>query len=385
MLLHIKSLIRLLLVAAIFIFVIVGCKKEDPWSSYVPTETGVNVIYDPQDPVYTKKVWQGIPTIEVLPNNEIWAAWYSGGSGEAVGNYVVVARSKDMGLTWKKNVTVIQPNKDYRVFDPCLWYDKRSKRLHLFWAQTYRKAWDGLGGVWDIQKTEEGTTWSAPERLTNGVMINKPLLIGQEAVYPVAYWNSIYAFLPIPKFPEEAGTNIFMEHASLLTFKGRIPINKVDEEIPEHQVVKLNDGRLWTLLRGMKGIYESYSSDSGRTWSDAILFTRCGPTACSRFHIQRLKSGRLILVMNAGKQRTNLSAFLSSDDGKTWPNRILIDERKDVSYPDASEDKKGTVYITYDRERYNAKEILLVKLTEKMIIDSTHVRNPQIKKILIDN
>ncbi|MFX1702579.1 BNR repeat-like domain-containing protein [Chitinophaga ginsengisegetis] len=367
------------------IFILLGCKKEDPLESYDPSVKSVTIIYDTQDPIYNKKVWQGIPTIELLPNKEIWTAWYSGGNGEEIGNYIVMAKSMDDGVTWKKNVVIVQPNAGYRVFDPCLWVDNEHNKLHLYWAQCFRKSWDGVGGVWNIERDVSGITWSSPKRLANGVMMNKPTLINKEVVYPIAYWNKVYDFMQAPQHPEEAGVNVYRSQSDSLLFIGKIGIDKTYEEVSEHQIVELKDGRLWALIRSKRGIYESYSADTGRTWEQAQFFKRCGPAACSRFHIRKLSSGRLILIMNNSRERTNLTAFLSADDGKTWPYKMLIDDRNEVSYPDASEDKDGTIYVVYDRERYKAKEILMVKLTEKMIIDSSNIRKPQIKKVLIDN
>ena len=74
-----------------------------------------------------------------------------------------------------------------------------------------------------------------------------------------------------------------------------------------------------------------------------------------------------------------MTALLSEDDGKTWPYSLLLDERDQVSYPDAMEAEDGFIYIVYDRERgcfkeslveacADAREILMAKITEKDIL-----------------
>lgn len=74
--------------------------------------------------------------------------------------------------------------------------------------------------------------------------------------------------------------------------------------------------------------------------------------------------------------------MLSEDEGKTWKYKLLLDERNDVSYPDAVEAEDGYIYITYDRERGDfqnsltqvyekAREILMAKITEQDIINGT--------------
>jgi hypothetical protein len=54
------------------------------------------------------------------------------------------------------------------------------------------------------------------------------------------------------------------------------------------------------------------------------------------------------------------------DEGKTWPFKLVLDERESVSYPDGAEGKAGVVYVIYDRGRYkkDMQEILLARITE---------------------
>jgi hypothetical protein len=59
-----------------------------------------------------------------------------------------------------------------------------------------------------------------------------------------------------------------------------------------------------------------------------------------------------------------LTALISDDDGKTWKFNILLDERNNVSYPDAVQAKDGRIFIIYDHDRYGKKEILMATITE---------------------
>ena len=47
---------------------------------------------------------------------------------------------------------------------------------------------------------------------------------------------------------------------------------------------------------------------------------------------------------------------------------MLLDGRDHVSYPDAVESEDGVIYIIYDRERRDAKEILLARIQEQDIL-----------------
>lgn len=116
---------------------------------------------------------------------------------------------------------------------------------------------------------------------------------------------------------------------------------------------------------------ESFSFDSGTTWTDAaennIVHTD------SRFFVAKTQSGRVILIGNDDeKERKNMTVYLSEDDGETWKYKKCIDPRPNLSYPDA-DFYDGGIYLTYDRERTGAKEILFTFLTEDDIINGTDV------------
>ena len=87
--------------------------------------------------------------------------------------------------------------------------------------------------------------------------------------------------------------------------------------------------------------------------------------------MSRTPSGRILLIVNDDpKIRTNMTLCLSEDDGETWRYKTCIDTRAWVSYPDV--DFFGdTVYLTYDRERTGAKEILFTAFTEEDVINGT--------------
>ena len=102
------------------------------------------------------------------------------------------------------------------------------------------------------------------------------------------------------------------------------------------------------------------------------------PNANTRLFVTRTPSGRILLINNDhSKVRCNMTAYLSEDDGATWKYKRCLDARRDISYPDA--DFYGDkIYLTYDRERTGAKEILFLTLTEEDIVNPTRPLAAQI-------
>jgi hypothetical protein len=146
----------------------------------------------------------------------------------------------------------------------------------------------------------------------------------------------------------------------------------------ENMIVQLRDGRLWMLIRTGSGfLWQSHSADGGRTWTAATASPIANPG--SRFFIRRLASGSLLLV-NHHKftGRSHLTAQLSTDDGHTWNEGLLLDERSGISYPDGVQAEDGLIWIVYDRDRQSAGEILLTTFREQDVLAgkdvSGHVR-----------
>jgi hypothetical protein len=75
--------------------------------------------------------------------------------------------------------------------------------------------------------------------------------------------------------------------------------------------------------------------------------------AAKRFFIRRLQSGALLMVRNNAPEggRSHLTTFVSDDNGATWNNGLVLDERES-SYPDGVQAADGAIYVIYDHQRY---------------------------------
>jgi len=313
------------------------------------------------------RLFQGIPGIECAANGRLWAAWYGGrGPTEDRHNYVVLVTGTDGGRTWSQPKLVIDPDGSgpVRAYDPCLWHSPDG-RMWLFWGQGYETHTDERAGVWAIVTGESGCdapSWTDPVRIADGIMLNKPTVLSSgEWLLPVARWT-------------HEGSSRVVSSADRgeswsLVGKATIP-RREDRQYDEHRMVELRDGSVWMLVRTRYGIGESFSRDRGRTWTDVSPSSI--PHVVSRFHLRRLRSGRMILVKHGGidertESRSRLTAFLSEDDGRTWFGGLLLDERDGVSYPDGVEGEDGTIFIIYDFDRSGRKEILMARVTEEDI------------------
>ncbi|MBB5620885.1 putative neuraminidase [Pedobacter cryoconitis] len=313
--------------------------------------------------------FSGIPSITVTSNGTLWATWYAGmTSGEDANNYVVLATSKDQGVTWKE-ILVVDPDEKgpVRAYDPEIWIDPAGK-LWLFWAQTIGLE-GSVAGVWAMTANDpdsENPVWTSAKRLSDGIMMCKPTVLSTgEWLLPVSTWRLT---------DESAKVVMSTDKGANWAVKGACNVPEADREFDEHMLVERKDRSLWMLLRTRYGIAESFSIDKGKSWSvakpSALLHTS------SRFFIRRLNSGNLLLIKHGPiavkTGRSHLMAFISKNDGKTWSRGLLIDERAGISYPDAQQAADNKIYLTYDYNRTLDQQIIMTVFTEKDILSEDY-------------
>lgn len=310
----------------------------------------------------TNRAFQGIPSLAVAPGGRIWATWYAGVTpGEDHNNHVVMSTSGDGGASWEE-VLVIDPDAGgpLRAFDPELWLAPDG-RLFAFWAQS--QGHDGsVAGVWCVTTDKPDSNrpkWSAPRRLTDGIMMCKPVVLSSgEWVLPASTWR---------KTDQSARMVVSTDKGKTWTVRGACNVPVKDRAFDEHMFIERRDGSLWMLARAKYGIGESVSTDRGRTWPE--LKPSAIPHPSARFFITRLNSGNLLLVkhgpMDTRTARSHLTAFVSKDDGRTWGGGLLLDERTGVSYPDGQQTPDGLIRIIYDFSRTGTRHILMATFREE--------------------
>jgi len=309
------------------------------------------------------RTWQGIPGIERAPNGRLWAIWYSGALSEGLpGNYCVVVTSGDDGKVWSKPVLLIKgPTPKSSTFDAVPWLDPNG-RLWLFYVQ-YTRDLNGKTtayGTYAVRTDSPGEVvpkWSEPFLVFSGGRIfGKPIVsAGGEWLAPIYIDGMVVE--------KETGVLVSKDEGVSWSFLGGTSVPKELRNFSEHTLAQRKNGELWMVIRTMNGLSESISTDGGRTWNSPIPF-RDGPN--TRAHIRRLASGAFLLVYHdlgesdkfqlspKGKPmypRSKIAVWLSDDEGRTWPHKLLLDARE-CSYPDATQAPDGRIFVTYDSWRY---------------------------------
>ena len=344
-----------------------------------------------------KRTCTGVPSIAVTRAGRLWVAWYSGTTLDAKietcpNAYVVVSTSGDGGKTWKE-VLAIDPDGPgpLKGVDPRPCVDPEG-RLWIIWHVTingvsykyqFKKAW----AITADDADQDQPSWSPPRHIADGVMLNKPVVLSSgDWLFAAHDRKTLDTGMLKGVVSEDQGQ----------TFKVRGQVEFSHElHAIEPMAVERKDGSLWMLIRTgnagdletPQGIAESFSTDRGVTWSpprpSAIKHT------ASRFYIGRLQSGNLLLVKHSGidvdlasigkKQRRELTAFISQDDGRNWSRGLVIDERIGCTYPDAQQTADGTIYLTWDFQRSSEQEILLTTFREEDVLAASDAATARVK------
>lgn len=204
---------------------------------------------------------------------------------------------------------------------------------------------DGSCSNWYVRCDDpdaERPEWTEPIYLGFGASLNKPIVrTNGEWILPVSLWERWHIDEPFADCYRELdavrGANVFVSDDEGRHWRYRGGIVFKDSCFNEHSVVELYDGRLWMLSRGMKEALQSYSADGGKTWQPQ---STAFPHVNSKCVIRHLQSGSILLIRHgqditkATPARQELTAFLITDEGKTWSGGLLLDQRTGVSYPD---------------------------------------------------
>jgi predicted neuraminidase len=105
-------------------------------------------------------------------------------------------------------------------------------------------------------------------------------------------------------------------------------------------------------------IAESWSEDSGRTWS-AMRGTEL-PNPSAGIDAVRLADGRFLLVYNPSRDNRRRLQVAISRDGRSWTPAVMLEDGPgEYSYPAMIQARDGRVHVTYTWRRQRIKHVVL--------------------------
>jgi predicted neuraminidase len=284
------------------------------------------------------------------------AAWFGGTRERAPDVGIWLSRKHDGG--WSAPVEVangIQPDGTrLPLWNPVL-FDTGDGALTLFYKEGPSPSeWWGMA----LSSRDAGRTWGERRRLPDGVLgpiKNKPARLADGTIVSGSSTESA------------ASPSVWRVHFERSTDRGRTwtivrppPAGSGSEpDAIQPALLVHGDGRLQAIGRTRsQRIFETWSTDGGRTWTPLALTALPNPNA--GIDAVALGDGRYLVVYNhTTTGRTPLDVALS-DDGKTWgPPLALETAAGEYSYPAVIQTTDGLVHVTYTWKRQRIKHVVL--------------------------
>ena len=293
--------------------------------------------------------------------NGLVAAWF-GGTAE---------RNPDVGIWFSRlengkwsapvevaNGTGFSTNR-FPTWNPVLFQPEDGPLMLFYKVGPSPSAWWGML----ITSDDSGKTWSAPQRLPDGILgpiKNKPVQLANGDIL-------------CPSSTEgDGGWRVHFERTSDFgkTWKATPPVND-GKEIRAIQPSILFHKRNLTLQAlgrtSQDHLFETWSSDNGATWTKMQLMSLPNPN--SGTDAVTLKDDRQLLVYNHNirtgsnnKGRSPLNVAVSNS-GEDWSAALVLENDPNApngfAYPAVIQTRDGLVHITYTWERKRIKHVVL--------------------------
>jgi predicted neuraminidase len=286
----------------------------------------------------------------VESNGKILAAWFGGKDEGDVSVGIWLAHYADG--KWTKPTEVATGRSDdgkkYPCWNPVLFQPKAGPLMLLYKVGPSPSRWWGML----ITSTDNGQTWSKPQRLPEGILgpiKDKPIELADGTIV-------------CGSSTEHQGWRL---HVELTRDQGKTwtkteALND-GKEFAAIQPAFLVHGPadLQLLCRSKSGnILTARSKDAGQSWTPLMKTDLPNPN--SGIDAVTLKDGLHLVVYNhTRKGRSPLNVAVSKD-GQTWTQAITLESQPgEYSYPAVIQSADGNVHITYTWKREKIRHVVL--------------------------
>jgi alpha-L-fucosidase len=297
-------------------------------------------------------------TIVELSKGKMLASWFAG-PHESHPEVNIWTAEYENGK-WTKPVErangVESPTRRYACWNPVLFKTKEGK-LFLFYkvGKSPREWWGEM-----ITSTNDGTTWSKPEKLPAGMLgpiKNKPIqLANGDLLHPTS--------------TESLDEKIWHIHLEKSDKDGKnwekIAIENDSFSVIQPSILRYSPTKLQLLSRSRQNrVVQTWSDDNGKTWSPLTVTNLPNPN--SGTDASTLKSGWQVLVYNPLKKGKNWDngrnklVVAVSKDGENWKDVYTLEEQPkgEFSYPSVVQSEDGLVHVTYTADRKSVSHVVL--------------------------
>lgn len=304
-------------------------------------------------------------SVSLLASGDLLASWYGGTREGAADVKVFTSRLRAGTSQWTAPETVIdraraedELDRSIKKVGNAVLFPDQVGNLWMVYATVSVGGWSG-SALNIMSSRDEGHTWSASQRLTVNPFFNLSSLVRNKPIYASDGRIGLPVYHEMAtKFPQmlwiTPGSDGSVVDYSMRSLTGATGLL-------QPSLVQLDDKRVLMMLRDSsdaRTMHTAYSDDHGWTWSSASPTGLPNPN--SAVDGLRLRDGRILLVYNhAAHGRENLQLAVSSDQGRTWVPRVVLEQEPscEFSYPQLTEDGAGRIHVTYTWRRERIRHV----------------------------
>ncbi|WP_129714719.1 sialidase family protein [Pedobacter sp. SYP-B3415] len=313
-----------------------------------------------------------------------------------------VSRSFDKGVTWQPMQIALDmgkwgglPQKFNGVSDACILVDQKTGTIFIagLWMHgVINKEGKWLEGLneestdWNHQwrdkgsqpgfgvkqtsqflltrSTDNGKTWSQPVNLTKMCKKEEWWLWAPAPGQGITLKDGTLVFPTQGRDRTgKAFSNITYSKDGGKTWKTSEPA--VQESTTENMAVELSDGRVMLNMRSnanrtdtssRNGRAVAVTSNLGASWTEhqsshsALIEPTCMASIIRHDYTEKGNRKSILVFCNPDSKvaRNNISIKVSTDDGKTWPRKILLDQEKSRGYSCLTSVSPGVIGVLYE-------------------------------------
>jgi predicted neuraminidase len=203
--------------------------------------------------------------------------------------------------------------------------DGPNGRLHLFYVTVSLGGWAG-SSITRLSSTDDGQTWSAPQRLITSPFLNVSTLVKGA---PFLYADGSIGLPVYHEFIGKFGELLRLDAEGRVLDKQRLSHGRGSLQ----PVVLVQDAQRAQVLMRHAGpsspnrVIGTATADAGRHWTPAEKTTLANPSAAVAGVV--LPDGTLLAALNdIESDRDALSLLASRDDGKSWTTLAQLEDQR---------------------------------------------------------
>jgi sialidase-1 len=340
-----------------------------------------------------------------LRNGQILFAYthFTGGTKDDAASHIALRRSSDGGSSWTEKDELLVRNEGQVNTMSVSFLRLGSGDILLGYIT--RESHSEMP-CYVRRSSDEGKTWS--ERIMAAAPVSdneKYFVVNNERLVQLSSGRILVPAAIHPKGTEPGRVTVFYSDDNGDTWKrSRSILDTPDPEdlwdgLQEPGVIELKDGKVLMWMRTVLGsqLY-SYSADKGETWTEPVPSFLLSP--CSPASIKRIPStGDLLVIYNEFSlkylhirkdpannptwigDRTPLVAALSKNEGKTWQNRLMIEDDPEGRFCYTSVlFEENNVILSYTAEKQKNEARTGWGLMRVTVFDLKSVYDKEVKK-----